>query len=100
MKPRLLTSLLVLLACTGPALAQTSDILDFVPDDALTFVLVNRIGNANEQITALAKKMNVPLPDSLLGLAKKMHGINQSLDEKGSILVVILPNLGQKTLIE
>ncbi len=91
MRPRLFASLLALLVCAGPALAQTDSVLDFVPSDALGFVLVNRIGQTDEQVTALARKMKTPLPDTALASLKKMLHVQQSLDEKGNALIVAVP---------
>jgi hypothetical protein len=92
MEPRLFTALLAALVFSGPALAQTDDLLGFVPDDALGCILLRHIGQADEQATQLAKWMNAPLPESVLGSFKKFFRIDKSLDTTGAGLTVAFLN--------
>ena len=79
---------LVWLAAT---LASAADeILKLVPDSALGFAVINRLGAIDSKIQELGRQVQIPLP-SLLAKLKEDVGASEGLDEKGSIALLALP---------
>lgn len=72
------------------AMAAAEDVLKLVPDNALGAVVVNRVGETNEKLRALALRLKVP-PFDLLSTAKLTLGLQEGLDEKGSIALAAVP---------
>src|SRR5262245_969736 len=95
MKSRLLLLLVAFLAPSAPLCAQ-ADVLQIIPDDALGFALVNRIGESSEKFAKLAKRMNLPLPGSPLDLAKGALGFEKGLAEKGTLAVAAFPGKAEE----
>ena len=65
----------VMLACTAPLYAQPErDALQMVPDDALGFVIVNRLGETNDKLGDMTKRMQIPLPLKPIDFIKLITG--------------------------
>lgn len=73
------------------ATAVAEDVLKLVPDNALGVVVVNRVGETNEKLKALALRLKVP-PFDFLSTAKLTLGVQQGLDEKESIALAAVPS--------
>lgn len=80
-----------LLVVCSAAFAAADDVLKLVPDNALGVVVVNRVGATNEKLKALALRLNVP-PFDVLSTAKLTLGLQDSLDEKGSVALAAVPS--------
>ena len=81
---------------TLPALAQTAqDALGVVPEKAAGFVIVNNVGELNDKIVTLAKRLGIPLPFSPLEKMKEELGIDKGFNTKGSLLFVVLLPSGE-----
>ncbi len=66
--------------------------LQIIPEDALGFVLVNRIEQTNDKIAGLTKRLGTPLPGgTLLALIKTKLGVQKGLNEKGSAAIALFP---------
>jgi hypothetical protein len=72
-----------------------SDILQVIPDDAIGFALVNRIGQTNEKFSAVAKRLKLPLPGNPLEMVKDALGVDKGLAEKGSVAVAAFESKGE-----
>jgi hypothetical protein len=72
----------------GPAAADTR--LALVPDDAYGFAVVRNLGEMDKKIGNVAQAIGVPAPPALMTLRSVM-GIQEGLDEKGAIVVAIVP---------
>src|SRR5262245_44461720 len=87
---------LVCLALAPPSMAQTEkDALALVSDDALGFIVLNRLGETNDKLGALVKRMQFPLPLKPLDLVKLVTGVQKGLDEKGSVIGVAYDGPGE-----
>ena len=73
------------------AMATADDVLKLVPDNALGAVVLNRVGETNEKIKALALRLKVP-PFDFLSTAKLTLGLQESLNEKGSVALAAVPS--------
>ena len=73
------------------SLAAADDVLNVVPDNALGAVVLNRVGETNEKIKALALRLKVP-PFDFLSTAKLTLGLQETLDEKGSVALAAVPS--------
>ncbi len=81
-----------LLAVAAPVPAQTAgDALKLVPKDALGFVVVNRLGETSDKLAALAKQFGAKAPATPLEMVKQHLGVQKGLDDKGSLVVALLP---------
>lgn len=72
------------------AMTAAEDVLKLVPDNALGAVVVNRVGETNEKLRALALRLKVP-PFDFLSTAKLTLGLQEGLDEKGSVAMAAVP---------
>ncbi len=79
--------ILATLALVGPASA--ANVLEVIPADALGFVTVNRLADADAKLVSLGERMKLPIPSALTAM-KKMAGIEEGLDEKGAMAWVLL----------
>ena len=86
-----LRSVCLVLIVFATASAAADDVLKFVPDKALGAVVINRIGETNEKVRALALRLQVP-PFDVLGTAKLILGLQEGIDEKGSIALAAVPS--------
>ena len=83
-----------LLAPAAPVRAQ-AEVLQVIPDDAIGFVLVNRIGQSNDKLSALAKRLKIEMPASLLDIAKGELGAQKGLAEQASGAFAAFPGKGE-----
>jgi tetratricopeptide (TPR) repeat protein len=75
----------------GASLAPAAEeILKLVPDSASGFLLVNHPAAADAKIQALGREMQLPVP-SLLAMLKQQFGIQDGLDENGTMGLIVLP---------
>jgi hypothetical protein len=91
-------SLVVLASLGAPARlpAQGStDFLKVVPDNALIFITVQKLGATNTKVQGLAKLVGAPLPQDPLAMLKGFLGVDKGLDEKGTLIVVAMPGDGK-----
>lgn len=82
------------LAPAAPARAQ-SDVLQVIPDDAIGFGLINRVGQTNEKFTAVAKRLKLPLPGNPLEMVKGALGVEKGLAENGSVAIAAFEGSGE-----
>lgn len=88
---RLLVAALAWVFLVAPARAQTAqDALKVVPAKAAGFVIVSNLGEFSAKVESLAKRIGMPLPFSLLEKLKSETGIDQGLNGKGAVMVVML----------
>ena len=73
------------------AMAAADDVLKLVPDNALGVVVVNRVGETNEKLKALALRLKAP-PLDFLSTAKLTLGLQEGLDEKESVALAAVPS--------
>ena len=93
---RLLGAVATWFLATMPALGQTpQDALKVVPERAAGFVIVGNLGEFNNKIEALAKRLGAPLPFSPLEHIKGELGVDKGLNSKGSVLFVIVMAKGE-----
>ncbi|MGO8751332.1 MAG: hypothetical protein ACLQNE_35750 [Thermoguttaceae bacterium] len=76
-----------LAATPAPA---ADEVLKLVPDSALGFVVVNRLGAVDAKIQELGRQMQIPLP-GLMAKLKEAVGSLEGVDENGSAVSLILP---------
>ena len=82
------------LAVFVPLVAQAAEsVLGLVPEGALGFAAVSRLGEADAKLQTLGQQLQVPIP-SLLAQAKQATALGKGLDEKGAALVAVLPPAG------
>jgi hypothetical protein len=79
---------LMLLAATSARCAESA--VNLIPEGALGFVVVNRLAETDAKLQKLCQQLDLPI-DSVLQLAKSGAGIEKGLDEKGSVMFVMLP---------
>lgn len=89
----LFLAIVVVAAAVAPARAQEA--LQIIPDDAIGFAVVNRVGATNDKIAALATKLKVPMPSSPLDMLKGALGVEKGLAEKGSLAVAVFKGKGE-----
>lgn len=95
MKPcRLLLVLAAFITQAAPVWAQ-ADVLQVIPDDVMGFALINRVGQTSEKFNAVAKRLKIDLPGSLLDMAKGALGVEKGLAEKGTVAVAAYPGKGE-----
>ena len=90
-RPRTLIRLLVVSLCAAaifaaPAVAGDA-ILKVIPKDAIAFVVVNNIENADQICTELGEAVQAPIP-TLSDTLKKKTGIDAALNKKGDMALV------------
>ncbi len=61
-----------------------------MPEDAYGFAVIRNLGELDKKITNVAQAVQVPAPPALMTL-RGMLGIQEGLDEKGTIVVAIVP---------
>jgi hypothetical protein len=72
------------------AAGKTPAALDVLPDGLFGFAVVRNLGELDAKISGLAQDLQVPAPGALM-LVRTLSGIQEGLDEKGSLVVAILP---------
>jgi hypothetical protein len=79
-----------------PALGQTpQDALKVVPEKAAAFVIVNNLGELNDKIETLARRLGTPLPFSPLEKIKGELGVANGLNTRGSLLLAVILEEGE-----
>jgi hypothetical protein len=92
-RSRLLAPFVALIAALASVVpAQAQEVLQIIPDDAIAFAVVNRVGATNEKVAALANKLKVPVPGSPLDMLKGALGVEKGFAEKGSLAVALFAN--------
>jgi hypothetical protein len=82
-----LACLSFLAAFAAPA---AEDYLTLVPDSAWGVVVVNQPADLDLKLQALGRDLQMPIPSALM-MIKMQSGIQDGVDEKGSVVVVMLP---------
>ncbi len=88
-------SLIVVSWCSAPAFSQ--DVLSVIPDNALGFIVVPRIADADAKIAEVARLIQVPAP-GVLAMAKLSAGIKEGLDEQGSLALTFVAGAGDEAI--
>jgi hypothetical protein len=73
-----------------PCTAQTDKALSLIPDDALGFLLIKDLRSLSDKVNDTAKQLNVQEKVSMLELIQKEMGIQEGINEKGSLLFLVL----------
>jgi hypothetical protein len=73
-----------------PCPAQTDKALSLIPDDALGFLLIKDLRSLSDKVNDTAKALNVQEKVSMLELIQKEMGIQEGINEKGSLLLLVL----------
>lgn len=81
-----LLGITVLVASAAPVAAQ-ADVTQLIPDDAVGFVVVNRVSQTNEKATAFAKRLKIDVPGNPLEMLKGALGVEKGLNEKGTVAI-------------
>jgi hypothetical protein len=76
------------LLLAAPALA--ADPLTVIPDDALGLAVINNLADTSARVQKVAEKMQLPVPE-LLPMAQLYTGVQQGLDDKGTLAVAMFP---------
>jgi hypothetical protein len=64
--------------------------LAVLPEGVYGFAVVRNLGELDAKLSALAQDLQVPAPGPLM-LVRTLSGIQEGLDEKGSLVVAVLP---------
>lgn len=93
---RLLLSVVILGLFALPAWAQTNKALEIVPDDALGFILIKDLRQLYDKGEDLAAKTNGKAQFAFVdGLLSK--DLRKGLNEKGSVVVIVMSGKDEKT---
>jgi hypothetical protein len=93
---RFAAALVLALLFSATATAQTKQALEIVPDDALGFILVKDMQQLSAHVEELAKKVKAQAHVSLLELLRDGMGLGNSLNEKGSAMIIALKGKDDK----
>ena len=74
----------------GEAVGRTPAALAVLPEGVYGFAVVRNLGELDAKLSALAKDLQVTAPGPLM-LVRTLSGIQEGLDEKGSLVVAVLP---------
>ncbi len=85
---RWVLSTLLMLATSQPLQAQ--DILHYLPEDALGFVLVRDLAGASEKCEHLIEMFDLPLPAPLTSISF-VTDLSDGLDLDGDVLISLIP---------
>lgn len=94
---RLVLSVVVLGLFALPAWAQTNKALEIVPDDALGFMLIKDLRQLHDKAEDLAGKTNAKSHFANLDLLLSKD-LKKGLNDKGSVVVIVLPGKDEKTI--
>ena len=78
----------------GPRAAVDIPVLKLVPDNALAVVIFKNLSQLDEKLTQLGQKAGLPLPPNMLAMAHEKMGLKDGLDDKGSVVLAVLPGEG------
>ncbi len=88
---RLLALLAVVATLAVPALAA-EDVLTLLPKKSLGFAVVNRLSDVSEKLGKHARELELPIP-SLLMLLQAKTGIQQGLDDQGTLMLAVVASV-------
>ncbi|MEX2140839.1 MAG: hypothetical protein WD894_16365 [Pirellulales bacterium] len=74
----------------GEAPGKTPAALDVLPEGLFGFAVVRNLGELDAKLSALAQDLQVPAPGALM-MVRTLAGIQEGLDEKGSLVVAVVP---------
>jgi hypothetical protein len=74
----------------SPCRAQTDKALSVIPDDALGFLMIKDLRSLSDKVNDTARRLNVQEKVSMLELIQKEMGIKEGINEKGSLLFLVL----------
>ncbi len=83
-------SIVWLALCTAPATRGAEDVLSMIPDGACGVAVFHRLSQIDAKIQGLARQVHRD-GESLLSRFKGWLGVQQGLDEEGSVLLVYMP---------
>ena len=95
---RLSAVLMTVAMLAAPALAA-EDVLTLLPEKTLGFAVVNRLSDVSEKLGKHAQELELPLPD-LLELTKTSLGIEQGLNDDGTLLLAAVSSVDGSEKIE
>ena len=72
------------------AVAGAAGALKLVPEDALGFVVVNRLSDVDKNVGKLAAALQLPMPGPV-EMLKTRAGVKEGLDDNGAAVVAFLP---------
>ena len=90
MLTRFVAAASVLALLVSPCLAQTDKALCLVPEDALGFLLIKDLRGLSDKVNETARRLNAQEKVSMLELIQKEMGIHEGINEKGSLLFLVL----------
>ena len=90
-----LLSVFLLAAIAAPAARAAENVLTLVPDNAWGFAVVKNVAGVDAKIEKLAERLGRPIP-SPLAMFRAKTGIGKGWDEKGDMLLVVVPPDGEK----
>ncbi len=82
-----------LVTCLIPLAAGGAEVLRYVPNEALGFVLVKNLATTDSKFESLAKTIQPGLPAPLAFL-QSATGVSDGLDRQGDLLIAVLPSDG------
>ena len=73
-----------------PTMVRAGDITQYLPEDALGFVLIRNLDEANSKINKLIRTYELPLP-APLDFIKSATRLGGGINMQGNILIALLP---------
>jgi len=90
LKQRIMCAVLALCVCvSGSVTASAADVTKVIPDNALGFVVVNRIGETQGKIAKLADSLQLPKP-AKAAIASVNIAVQQGLDKEGNLAIAAI----------
>lgn len=84
--------ILVVTLCLVTSAAQAAvSVFEVIPDNALGFAVINRLGKTDAKIAKFVELVDIPMTSTPLETAKMFGGIKEGLDTEGSAALVALP---------
>jgi len=77
-------------AAAKSAAPRANAALAVVPDNVLGFAVIRSLGELDEKIGGLARTMQIPAPPALMTL-QSLTGVQAGLDEKGAVVIAVIP---------
>lgn len=90
----LLVAFVALITPAAPVWAQ-AEILQVIPDDAIGFAVINRVGQANDKLVSLSKRLKAEMPDSPLDKLRAALGGAKGLADQGTGAVAAFAGKGE-----
>jgi hypothetical protein len=91
---RVLLTIVALVTPAAPIWAQ-AEILQVIPDDAIGFAVINRVGQTNEKLISLGKRLKAEMQDSPLEKLRSALGGAKGLAENGMGAVAAFEGKGE-----